>query len=339
MSLPRRRRLSSSGRRPSIAKQGRAETCHIKSAHALLGSHIGPPRFAAAAVKAIQKVEKVRTARQDRFYETRMATAKAKQAGAERKQLEQQIHLVKAPGALTREREAKLKGEGLVGGLAVVEAVEAAEHGQLVGWLGGCKLWLEGGACSGVSDTCSNKGLDRGVERLAGVAWLACYCLARAWQGSAERMRCYQHSASPDLARTTCHLLLLCSRCGGGSRGDAGMMRMWRQPRAAALCRAPAFPNSFVFPLPLIPCCPSPCCNMCLLLSFPSLPRLTTHQTRRPHCLCVSLKELLSCCSGRWRHHHGGSIVHRQPPSRGPGPVPCCRVSSLLLSEPAAALQ
>jgi hypothetical protein len=81
-----------------------------------LGSHISPPRFPAAAVKAIQKVEKVRTARQDRFYETRMSTAKATQAGAERKQLEQQIHLVKAPGALAREREAKLKGEGLAWG-------------------------------------------------------------------------------------------------------------------------------------------------------------------------------------------------------------------------------
>ena len=91
-------------------------------------------------------MEKVRTARQDRFYETRMSTAKAKQAGAERKQLEQQIHLVKAPGALAREREAKLKGERC--------------------WLLGG--WIVGGWAAGWG------------------SWLACCRLAGAWRGRAE---------------------------------------------------------------------------------------------------------------------------------------------------------
>ncbi|EFN59087.1 hypothetical protein CHLNCDRAFT_13957, partial [Chlorella variabilis] len=50
-------------------------------------------------VKAIQKVEEVRGARQDRFYERRMAKSKGQQKAADRRQLEQEIHLVKAPGA------------------------------------------------------------------------------------------------------------------------------------------------------------------------------------------------------------------------------------------------
>lgn len=60
-------------------------------------------------VKAIQKVKEVRKARQDRFYEKRMVGARVEQRAADRRQLEQEIHLVKAPGALAREREARLK--------------------------------------------------------------------------------------------------------------------------------------------------------------------------------------------------------------------------------------
>ncbi|PRW58481.1 putative ribosome biogenesis RLP24 [Chlorella sorokiniana] len=60
-------------------------------------------------VKAMDKIEKIRGARQDRFYEQRMSRAKAQQAAADRKQLEQEIHLVKAPGALAKEKEEKLK--------------------------------------------------------------------------------------------------------------------------------------------------------------------------------------------------------------------------------------
>jgi large subunit ribosomal protein L24e len=60
-------------------------------------------------VKAMDKIDKIRGARQDRFYEQRMSRAKAQQAAADRKQLEQEIHLVKAPGALAKEKEEKLK--------------------------------------------------------------------------------------------------------------------------------------------------------------------------------------------------------------------------------------
>ncbi|KAL4430852.1 hypothetical protein ABPG75_006108 [Micractinium tetrahymenae] len=60
-------------------------------------------------VKAIKKVDAIRTARQDRFYEARMSKAKKQAAAADRRQLEQEIHLVKAPGALAKEREEKLK--------------------------------------------------------------------------------------------------------------------------------------------------------------------------------------------------------------------------------------
>lgn len=68
-------------------------------------------------VKAIKKVDAIRSARQDRFYEARMSKAKKQQAAAERRQLEQEIHLVKAPGALAKEKEEKLK-------VAVEEAQE-----------------------------------------------------------------------------------------------------------------------------------------------------------------------------------------------------------------------
>lgn len=64
----------------------------------------------------MDKIEKIRGARQDRFYEQRMSRAKSQQAAADRKQLEQEIHLVKAPGALAKEKEEKLKGEAAAGG-------------------------------------------------------------------------------------------------------------------------------------------------------------------------------------------------------------------------------
>lgn len=49
-------------------------------------------------------------ARQDRFYEKRMQRSREQQKEADKRQLEQEIHLVKAPGALAKEKEAKLKG-------------------------------------------------------------------------------------------------------------------------------------------------------------------------------------------------------------------------------------
>ena len=71
------------------------------------------------------------------------------------------------------------------------------------------------------------------------------------------------------------------------------MMRVWRQPRAAALCCAPAVPASFVFPLPLIPCFPFSLLHHLLATLLPLAPRLTTRQPRWPHCYCVSRNELL----------------------------------------------
>lgn len=63
----------------------------------------------AKTVKAMKRIKEIRVARQDRFYEQRMSKAKVQQREADRRQLEQEIHLVKAPAALARERAAKLK--------------------------------------------------------------------------------------------------------------------------------------------------------------------------------------------------------------------------------------
>lgn len=63
----------------------------------------------AKTVKAMKRIKEIRVARQDRFYEQRMSKAKVQQREADRRQLEQEIHLVKAPGALAKERAAKLK--------------------------------------------------------------------------------------------------------------------------------------------------------------------------------------------------------------------------------------
>lgn len=104
------------------------------------------PRPPPPAVKAIKKVDAIRSARQDRFYEARMSKAKKQQAAAERRQLEQEIHLVKAPGALAKEKEEKLKGgwagcgAGRAGGGA-----GAMGPGRRVGWLRGAGRG-EGGA-------------------------------------------------------------------------------------------------------------------------------------------------------------------------------------------------
>lgn len=84
----------------------------VQPFHTYTLSHTYPlPPRSAAAVKAIQKVEKVRSARQDRFHEARMQKAKATTRAAERRQLEQEIHLVRAPGALAKDKAEKLKGE------------------------------------------------------------------------------------------------------------------------------------------------------------------------------------------------------------------------------------
>lgn len=56
-------------------------------------------------IKAIEKIEDIRKKRQDRFYELRMSKARAQQKEADKQQLEQEIHLIKAPGAQKAERE------------------------------------------------------------------------------------------------------------------------------------------------------------------------------------------------------------------------------------------
>ncbi len=60
-------------------------------------------------VKAMKRVTEVRAARQERFAEARAQKARVGQRAADRRQLEQEVHLVKAPAALARERAAKLK--------------------------------------------------------------------------------------------------------------------------------------------------------------------------------------------------------------------------------------
>lgn len=60
-------------------------------------------------VRAMKRIKDIRVARQDRFYEKRMVKAREEQKEADRRQLEQEIHLVKAPSALAKEREEKLK--------------------------------------------------------------------------------------------------------------------------------------------------------------------------------------------------------------------------------------
>lgn len=52
---------------------------------------------------AIKKIEKIRTRRQERFHEGRMNKAKAGQKAADRKELAQQVHLVKAPESLLKD--------------------------------------------------------------------------------------------------------------------------------------------------------------------------------------------------------------------------------------------
>jgi large subunit ribosomal protein L24e len=56
-------------------------------------------------IKAIEKITDIRKKRQDRFYELRMQRAKVQQKAADKRELEEEIHLVKAPAALTQQAE------------------------------------------------------------------------------------------------------------------------------------------------------------------------------------------------------------------------------------------
>ena len=58
--------------------------------------------------QALERIDEIRTKRQERFHELRMARAKAQQSKADRVQLEKEIHLVKAPDSLRAEKQ-KLK--------------------------------------------------------------------------------------------------------------------------------------------------------------------------------------------------------------------------------------
>lgn len=57
----------------------------------------------AKTLTAIKKIDKIRARRSERFYEARMLKAKAGQRAAARKELEQQVHLVRAPDSLLKD--------------------------------------------------------------------------------------------------------------------------------------------------------------------------------------------------------------------------------------------
>lgn len=56
-------------------------------------------------VTAIEKIGTIRKKRQDRFHELRMQKAKQQQVKADKKELEQEIHLIRAPVAQKADRE------------------------------------------------------------------------------------------------------------------------------------------------------------------------------------------------------------------------------------------
>eukprot|EP00879_Flechtneria_rotunda_P011210 GHRR01011708.1.p1 GENE.GHRR01011708.1~~GHRR01011708.1.p1 ORF type:complete len:166 (+),score=39.37 GHRR01011708.1:639-1136(+) len=56
-------------------------------------------------VKAIERIDDIRQRRQERFYERRMALVKGQQVQQDKQQLEQEVHLVKAPASLTGEKQ------------------------------------------------------------------------------------------------------------------------------------------------------------------------------------------------------------------------------------------
>jgi large subunit ribosomal protein L24e len=72
----------------------------------------------AKTLTAIKKIDKIRGRREERFYEARMNKAKVPMKAAARKELEQQIHLVRAPesllkGAEKEKQKDKQKGQKL----------------------------------------------------------------------------------------------------------------------------------------------------------------------------------------------------------------------------------
>ena len=56
-----------------------------------------------STLRAMKKVEEVRVRRAERFYENRMKGKESEDRKANKRELEQQIHLVRAPGATARQ--------------------------------------------------------------------------------------------------------------------------------------------------------------------------------------------------------------------------------------------
>jgi large subunit ribosomal protein L24e len=59
----------------------------------------------AKTLTAIKKIDKIRSRRQERFYEQRMLTAKATRRAARQREREKQINLLKTPEGLLQDKE------------------------------------------------------------------------------------------------------------------------------------------------------------------------------------------------------------------------------------------
>lgn len=60
-------------------------------------------------VKAMQRIKDIRVKRQDRFWEARMAGNKAAQRAADLRELEEDIHLVRAPKSLQKAKKEEVR--------------------------------------------------------------------------------------------------------------------------------------------------------------------------------------------------------------------------------------
>ena len=58
-----------------------------------------------STLRAMKKVEEVRVRRAERFYENRMKGKEDERRRADKRELEQQIHLIRAPGASRKEAQ------------------------------------------------------------------------------------------------------------------------------------------------------------------------------------------------------------------------------------------
>lgn len=66
-----------------------------------------------STLRAMKKVEDVRVRRAERFYENRMKGKEVERRRADKRELEQQIHLIRAPGAAKTKEEEKTVKEKL----------------------------------------------------------------------------------------------------------------------------------------------------------------------------------------------------------------------------------